>query len=74
MKQENNPQRWVVLQVKNYGTAKLRWGVALVSNQNVKYIPQSYGMRAAVRLRNRLEKETQCALIMEGVKRNKAIA
>lgn len=73
MKQEN-AQRWVVTLVLNRWTGKSRWGVRLIGGGGVTHIPQSYGYRAAVRLRNRLEKETQKALLMEGMKRNKASA
>lgn len=72
MKQEN-AQRWAVQQVKNAWTGKWRWGVRLIGG-GVTHIPQSYGKRAALRLRNRLEKETQKALKQELEKRQKASA
>lgn len=73
MKQDN-AQRWAVTLVLNAYTGKSRWGVHRIGGGGVTLIPQSYGYRAAVRLRNRLEKETQKARQQELEKRQKASA
>lgn len=68
--EQNNTQRWAVQQVKNAWTGKWRWGVRLIGGGGVTHIPQSYGLRAAQKLANRLNLEYQKRMVIVAMARN----
>lgn len=68
--EQNNTQRWAVQQVRNAWTGKWRWGVRLIGGGGVTHIPQSYGLRAAQKLANRLNREYKKRMAIVAMARN----